>query len=100
MDVVAAQLALIIVAFAVDVHQVELVDHPLPLKQMQGPVYRAAVDGGVDFLCLAQNLAGVEVLLGGFDDCENGPSLLGHADARGWPVALAGAREFRSEEEA
>ena len=47
-DVVAAQLALVVMTLAVDVHQIQLVDHALALQQVQGAVDGAAIDRRVD----------------------------------------------------
>ena len=43
MNVVAVQLAFVIVPLAVDVHQVELINQPLSLEQLQRAINRAAV---------------------------------------------------------
>ena len=93
-DVVALQFALVVVAFAVDVHQVEFVDQPLPLEQPQGAVDRAAVDAGIDLLRLAQDLAGVQMLLGGFHHAQDGAPLLRHAEPALGEVGLESARHF------
>jgi hypothetical protein len=93
-NVVASQPALVVVAFAVDVHQVEFVDQAMALEQAQRAVDRAAVDAGVEFLRLAENLGGVEMLAGGFHDAEDGAALLGHPDAAFGKVGLQAAGNF------
>ena len=91
---VALQFAFVVVALSVDVHQVKFVDQPLPLQQSQGAVHRAAVDAGIDLLRLPQNLAGVEMLVGGFDHAQNRVPLLRHADSALGEVRLQPARHF------
>ena len=91
---VALQLALVVVSLAVDVHQVEFVDQSLPLEQPQRAIDRAAIDAGIDFLRLAQNLAGVEVLAGSLHHAEDGASLLRHANSALGEVRLQSARHF------
>jgi hypothetical protein len=71
-DVVAAQLAFIVVAFAVEVHEVQFVDHALALQQMESAVDGAAVDGRINCFRFAQYLAGVQVLAGSFNHGKNG----------------------------
>ncbi len=93
-DVVALQFALVVVTLAVDVHQVEFVDQALALQQLQGAVHRAAVDAGIDLLRLAQNLTGIEMLVGGFDYAQDGAALLRHADAALGEVRLQPARHL------
>jgi hypothetical protein len=87
-NVVAIQLTFVVVAFAVDVHQVEFVNKPLAFQQLQGAVDSAAVDAGIDLARLAQKLTGVEVLGGCFHDAENGATLLRHADSALGEVGL------------
>jgi hypothetical protein len=87
-DVIALQLALVIMALAIDVHQIEFVDQPLPLQQAKRSINRAAVDTRIKFLRLAKNLAGVKMFAGGFHHAENGAALLGHADTALGKVGL------------
>ena len=76
-QVVAARAALVEVALSLYVHKVELVDQALALQKADGAVYRDAVDIGIKTASFAQNLASVEMLLGGFDDAQDGAPLPG-----------------------
>src|SRR5947209_11682895 len=78
-NMILAKLAFIVVSFAIQVHQVKFVNQSLPLQQSESPIRRAAVDSRVCFLRLAQDLAGVQMLVGRFDYAENGTALTGHA---------------------
>jgi hypothetical protein len=93
-NVVALQLALVVVSLAVDVHQVEFIDQPLPLEQSQRSVHRAAIDAGIQFLRLPQNLAGIQMLARSFHYAQDGTPLLGHADPALREVCLQSARHF------
>ena len=93
-NVVASQAPFVVVALAVDVHEVEFVDKAMTLEQAQGAVHRTTVDAGVEFLGLAENLAGVEMLAGSLHDAEDGAALLRHADAAFGKVRLQAAGDF------
>ena len=67
MNVIAAQFTFVVMAFAVQMHQVELIDQPLPLQQVERPVDGASIDRGVDGSRLAQDLAGVQMPGRGFN---------------------------------
>jgi hypothetical protein len=47
MQMVFLRLDFVIMLFSVEVHQVQLIDEPEPLQQLQGPVYGRAIDIGV-----------------------------------------------------
>lgn len=88
---VAVELALIVVAFAVDVHEIEFVDEAVALEELEGAVDGAAVDAGIEFLGFAKKLSSVEMLRGGFHDAQDGAALLGHADSALGEVGLQAA---------
>lgn len=56
---ILAELAFVVVSFAVQVHQVEFIDQSLPFEQSQRSVDSAAVNRWVRLLRLAQNLTRV-----------------------------------------
>jgi len=93
-DVILSQLALVVVAFAVDVHEVELVDEAVALEQTQGAIDGAAINAGIKALSFAKDLAGVQVLVGGLDHAQDGAALLGHADAALGEMRLQTAGDF------
>lgn len=80
-NVVALRAPLVVVLLALHMHEVEFVDQALALEQVNGAIDGDTIDLGVEFAGLAQNLAGIEMLLGGFHDGEDGTALAGHAEA-------------------
>jgi hypothetical protein len=93
-DVIAIQLALIIMPLSVDMHQIEFVNQSVALEQFQRAVDRAAVDAGVQFLRLAQKLSRIQMFGGRLHHAQNGSALLGHADSALGEVRLKAARNF------
>ncbi len=94
MDMVALRTSLIIVLFALHVHEVEFVDQALPLEQFQRAINRDSIHLGIDFLGAPQNLAGIEMLLRGFDNAENRAALLRHTQASRHQFGLQTARNL------
>jgi hypothetical protein len=80
-DVVALGTALVEVLLALHMHQIELVNEPVALKQLQSAVYGNSVDGGVELARMTQELCGVEMLLGVFNHAENSAALPSQAKA-------------------
>ncbi len=78
--VVALRTPFVEVPFPLHMQQVEFVHESLALQQRQRPVHGNAINVGVDPGGLAQDLRGVEVLLGGFDDFQNDAALARHAN--------------------
>ena len=54
------QRALVVVALAVDVHEIKLVNQPMTLPQLQSSVDGAAIQTGIQLLCPAQKLRSVQ----------------------------------------
>ena len=48
-------------AFAIQMHQVKLINQPLPLQQIQRSIDRAAINRSIDRTRFAQDLAGIQV---------------------------------------
>jgi hypothetical protein len=69
-------------------HEIELIDEPLALEEIEGAVDGDAVDLGVKFLGATKDSGGVKVLLGSFDDAEDNLALAGHAKAAGHELSL------------
>ena len=42
-NVIRAQFALVVMAFAVQMHEIEFIDQPLPLQQFERAINRAAI---------------------------------------------------------
>lgn len=53
----------------------------MPLQQIQCAINSDPVYAGIKFARMAKDLSGVEVLFRIFDDFENRPSLMRHAQA-------------------
>lgn len=70
-DVIALRSAFIKMLFTLHVHEIELVDEAVTLEEIQSPVHGDAIYVWVETPRVAQDLAGVEMLLGGFDDAED-----------------------------
>ncbi len=67
-DVISLRTTFVKMFFALQVHEIELVDKALPFEKIQGAVDGDAIDLRIEFLGAAQYSGGVEVLLGSFDD--------------------------------
>ncbi len=93
-DVVTVHFALVVVTFAVDVHQVKFVNQSVALQQLQGPVDGAAVDTGIELLRPAEKLGRIQVLRGGLHHAQDGAALLGHADTASSEMSLQAARHL------
>lgn len=93
-DVIFPQFPLIVMTLAVEVHKVEFVNEAVALEQAQGAIDRAAVDARIEALRFSQNLAGVQMLVSGFDDAQDRTPLLGHANAALREVRLQTSGNF------
>ena len=80
-NMVALGTSLVVVLLALHMHQVELVNQPMPLQQIERPIDGHAVNAWVKLARVTENLSGIEVLLRIFDNFENRPPLVGHAQA-------------------
>jgi len=94
MDVVSLRSTLVVMLLALQVHEIEFIDQAVALEEVQGPVDRYTVDLGINLARMAQNLAGIEVLLGGFDHAQNSAALPGHAHATRHQFGLQASRRF------
>ena len=93
-DVIAFQPPLVIMSLTIDVHQVEFVDHAMAFQEPKRAVDGTTVDAGVQFLCLAQDLAGIEMLAGSLHHAQDCAALLGHPDSAFGKLGLQAARHF------
>lgn len=69
-NMVARAVALVKMAVAPQVKQVELVDQSLPLQQVERSIDRDARDSRINFLSAFEDFVGVEVPPGGFHDLQ------------------------------
>src|SRR5215472_417350 len=72
MDVIALGATFVVMFFALEVHEVELVDQAVALEEIESAIDGDAVDLGIQFAGFAEDLGGVEVLFGGLDDAQDG----------------------------
>jgi hypothetical protein len=93
-DVVTLRAALVKMFFSLHVHEIEFIDQAVPLEQTEGAVDGDAVDVGIEAAGVAQDLAGVEVLFGGFDHAQDGAALMRHAEAAGHQFGLQASGGF------
>src|ERR1700733_4488977 len=81
MQMVFLRLDLVIMFFSVEVHQVQLIDQPQPLEQLQGPVYGRAIDIGVPLAGARQESGCIEVCVGALDGFNQRAPLRGQPDS-------------------
>jgi hypothetical protein len=81
MDVIPLGTALIVVLLALHMHQVKFIDQTVPLQQAERAIDGDPVDLRIKAASAPQQLAGIKVLFGGFDDAEDGAPLAGHAQS-------------------
>ncbi len=80
-DVVALRATLVIMLFSLHVHEIEFIYKAMSLEQTQGAVDGYAVNVRIKAARMTQDLAGIEMLFGSFDNAENGATLAGHTQA-------------------
>jgi hypothetical protein len=93
-DVIALRPSLVIMLFSLHVHEIKLIHQTMPLEQAEGTVDGHAVNVRIDALCVTQDLAGIEMLLGSLDHAKNGASLPSHAEATRHEFRLQASRSF------
>ena len=81
MHVVNGGLRLIEVLLAIEMHQVQLVDQPQLLQELQRAIYRRPVDSGIALLRLLQERCRIQMPLGVLDDLNQHPSLRSNANS-------------------
>jgi len=94
MDVIPLRPSLVVVLLALEVHQVEFVDESMTLEKVKRPVNGNPIHLRINFASLAQDLAGIEMLLGSFNHTKDGPSLPRHAQTSRHEFSLQAARSF------
>ena len=78
MDVISLRATLVIMLLALQMHEVEFIDESMALKQIEGAVDGNSIDVRIQSARLAKDLAGIQMLLGSFDNAEDGPALARH----------------------
>ena len=80
-NMIPAQLPLVIMPLAVDVHQVKFIDHPLPLQQPQRPIHRTTIHAGIKPLRPAQNLTRIQMFARSLNHAQDRAPLPRHTNA-------------------
>jgi hypothetical protein len=80
-DVIPLGTALVVVLLALHMHEVKFIDQTVPLQQAKRAIYGDPVDLRIEAASAPQQLAGIKVLFGGFDDAQDGAPLTGHAQS-------------------
>jgi hypothetical protein len=93
-DVVPLGAAFVEVFLALHVHEIEFVNQPVSLEQSERAVNRDPVNLRVQPAGAPQQLAGIEVLLGGFHHTENGAALARHAQPPRHQFRLEASRDL------
>jgi len=88
MDVVARAVALIVMAMPAKMEQVELIDQPVLLQQVERPVDRDARDPRVDFLRSFEDLTRIHVSRSRLHHLQHYAPLAGQPNAASTKLAL------------
>jgi len=81
MDMISLWSAFVVMFFTLHVHEIEFIHQAMAFEQGQRAVNRDSVNLRIQPAGAAQELAGVEVLLGRFHNAEDGAALASHAQA-------------------
>jgi hypothetical protein len=93
-NVIALRPSLIEVFLALHVHEVEFIDQAVALEEAERAIDGNAVNSGIQFAGVPENLRGIKMLFGGFDDAKNGPPLVSKTNAARSERSLQSARCF------
>ena len=93
-DVIALRTAFVKMLFPLHVHEVEFIDQPMTFEQAEGAVDGNAVNSGIQFAGMAQNLCGVEMLFSSFYHAQNSASLMRESNAARGERSLQSTRRF------
>ena len=93
-NVVALRTPLVVMLFSLHVHEIQFIYEAMSFEQTQGAVDGYAVNVRIKAARMTQDLAGIEMLFGGFDNAENGATLPRHAQAARHQFRLQSSRGF------
>ena len=93
-NMVALRATFVEMFFSLHVHEIEFIDQAMAFEKTQGPIDGHPIDMRIEFAGASQNLTGIEMLLGGFDDTQNGEALARHAQATGHQFSLQTSGRF------
>lgn len=91
---VARAVALVEVAVAAEMQQIEFVDQAVAFQKIERAIDGYARDVFVDFLSAVEDFVGVQVAAGGFHDLQDDAALFGQADTFGAEGLLQVAGSF------
>lgn len=94
MQMIALRTALVVVFLSLEMHQVQFINQAVALQQVQCAIDSDPVNVGIKPSRLAQNLAGIEVLLSSLDYAQDRPALTSHAQSTGHQLSLQPAGLF------
>ena len=96
-DVITLGTAFVKVLLPLHVHQVKFVHQAMALEQFQSAINRHPVNSRVQPARLTQDLARVQMLLGGFDHSQDGTALVGKTNPAGGQgrLQMSGSLGFR-----
>jgi hypothetical protein len=94
MNVISLRSSFVKVLFTLHVHQIQLVDETVALQQAEGAVDSDPVNLGIEPASATQKLAGVEMLLRGFNHAEDGAALASHAKSARHQLGLQSPGSF------
>lgn len=77
-NVISLGSSLIVVLLTLQMHEIELIYKPVTLEQIERAIDRNSIDLRIQSTRLAENLAGVQMLLSGLDDTQNRTALARH----------------------
>jgi hypothetical protein len=77
-NVISLRSSLIVVLLTLQMHQIQLIYKPVALEQIERAIDRNPIDLRIQSTCLAEDLAGVQMLLSGLDNTQNRAALARH----------------------
>ncbi len=93
-DVIALRAAFIEVLLSLHVHQIKLIHQSISFQQFECPVNSDAIDAGIYFAGMQQNLRRIEMLFRCLDHAQNRLALVGQAQTAGGECRLQPSRCF------
>ena len=78
-NVISLGSSLIVVLLTLQMHEIELIYKPVTLEEIERAIDSSSIDLRIQSTCLAEDLAGVQMLLSGLDDTQNRTALARHS---------------------
>jgi hypothetical protein len=93
-DMISLWAPLVVVLFALHVHEIELVHQSIALEKVKRSIDRHAINARVQLACVAKDLSGVKMLFGGFDYAQDRAALVSEPKAARGQCSLQTSRGF------